>query len=112
MTWVSACVGSKSYIHFVGFEMIYEWDEAKRASNIAKHGIDFEEVRSFDWDTALIREDMRRDYGERRWMAIGTMGFALVVAVVVYTERGEATRIISARLASNRERAFYETAFA
>ncbi len=91
--------------------MIYEWDETKRASNIAKHGIDFEEVRSFDWDTALIREDTRRNYGERRWVAIGAMGWTLVVTVVVYTERGEATRIISARLASNTERAFYETAF-
>ena len=91
--------------------MIYEWDEAKRASNIAKHGVDFEEVRSFDWDKALIQEDTRRDYGEQRWVAIGVMGWTLVVAVVVYTDRGEATRIISARLASNKERAFYETAF-
>ena len=91
--------------------MIYEWDEAKRASNLAKHGIDFEEVRSFDWDKALMQEDTRRDYGERRRKAIGVMGWALVVAVVVYTDRDEATRVISARLASNKERAFYETAF-
>ncbi len=91
--------------------MIYEWDEAKRASNIAKHGIDFEEVRSFGWDKALIRQDTRQDYGESRWVAIGIMGWTLVVAVIVYTARGEATRIISARLASNKERAFYETAF-
>ena len=91
--------------------MIYEWDEAKRASNIAKHGIDFEEVRSFDWDRALIRDDERRDYGERRRVAIGIIGWTVVVAVVVYTERDQATRIVSARLASNKERALYETAF-
>ena len=91
--------------------MIYEWDEAKRASNIAKHGIDFEEVRSFDWDRALIQDDERRDYGERRCVAIGIIGWTVVVAVVVYTERDQATRIVSARLASNKERALYETAF-
>ncbi len=91
--------------------MIYEWDEAKRATNLAKHGIDFEEVRSFDWDKALIQEDLRRNYGERRCKPIGVMGRTLVVAVVAYTDRDEATRIIGARLASNKERAFYETAF-
>ena len=53
--------------------MIYEWDEAKRASNLAKHGIDFEEVRSFDWDRAPIQEDLRRDDGERRHKAVGVM---------------------------------------
>ncbi len=90
--------------------MIYEWDEAKRASDLFKHGVDFEDVRSFDWDSAWLQEDCRHDYGERRWKAIGKLG-SCVVAVIVYTDRDRTTRVISARLASNKERAFYETAF-
>ena len=58
---VTACAHNKSYIYSGGQPVIYEWDEAKRASNIAKHGIDFEEVRSFGWDKALIRQDTRQD---------------------------------------------------
>ncbi len=90
--------------------MIYEWNEAKRASNLIKHGVDFEDVRSFDWDSALIQGDKRRDYGEQRWRAIGVLGTCVVV-VIVYTNRDRATRVISARLASIKERAFYEAAF-
>ena len=88
--------------------MIYEWDEAKRASNLIKHGLDFDLVRAFNWDTAIIQEDARRDYGERRWVAIGQMGERVVV--VVYTYRDGMTRLISARGASNKEILYHETA--
>ena len=39
--------------------------------NIARHGISFESAMSFDWNTALIRVDDRRDYGEQRRQALG-----------------------------------------
>ena len=41
--------------------MPYEWDEAKRRGNIAKHGIDFESARRFDWATASFERSMRHD---------------------------------------------------
>jgi uncharacterized DUF497 family protein len=48
--------------------MIFEWDEAKRAANLAKHGIDFDAVRLFDWSAAVHNLDTRKD-GRRTAMA-------------------------------------------
>jgi uncharacterized protein len=50
--------------------MNYEWDEAKRKANIAKHGIDFADVALFDWEGV----DDREDYGELREIALGFIG--------------------------------------
>lgn len=50
---------------------VITWDEAKRASNLAKHGLDFADVAHFDFDTALLDIDDREDYGEVRETAIG-----------------------------------------
>jgi uncharacterized DUF497 family protein len=48
-----------------------EWDEAKRQSNLHKHGIDFvDAARIFD-GPFVETEDLRRDYGERRYQAFG-----------------------------------------
>ena len=52
--------------------MKYEWDEDKRASNLVKHGVDFAEVEGFGWKGALTREDRRSDYGEVRFLHLGT----------------------------------------
>ncbi len=49
--------------------MIYEWDEAKREANRSKHGIDFDEVRSFVWETAEIKPSPRGN--EIRYAATG-----------------------------------------
>jgi uncharacterized DUF497 family protein len=43
---------------------VITWDEAKRASNLAKHGLDFAESVHFDFDAALLDIDDREDYGE------------------------------------------------
>jgi uncharacterized DUF497 family protein len=77
------------------------WDEAKRASNLAKHGVDFADLGGFAWDEALIEPDGRRDYGETRWVAVGPVGPRL--HVIVFTKRAGERRIISARKANNRE---------
>jgi uncharacterized DUF497 family protein len=45
--------------------MDYKWNEAKNNANLAKHGVDFARVLDFDWDTSLVRADLRFDYPER-----------------------------------------------
>jgi hypothetical protein len=82
------------------------WDETKRAANMAVHGIDFTAAYRFEWDTARIDPDMRRDYGEQRFVALGRIG--LRVHVLVFTPRGEVVRVISLRKANRREIRHYE----
>jgi len=80
----------------------FEWDETKRASNLAKHGLDFADVEDFDWARAAIVPDRRRDYGEPRFRAFGML--AGTVCSVVFVRRGSMMRIISLRRANARER--------
>lgn len=77
----------------------YEWDEAKRLSNLAKHRVDFESIHAFDWDTAAV--DFDDWYDEPRWKARGFIG--VVLYTVVYTWRGENIRIISLRKSGPKE---------
>ncbi|MCS6994241.1 MAG: BrnT family toxin [Anaerolineales bacterium] len=85
--------------------MSYEWDEQKRQINIKKHGIDFLDVEEiFDGDIVTI-PDERFDDGENRFIVIGILRSTVVV--VVYTERGENIRIISARKATKNEQIYY-----
>lgn len=78
---------------------MYEWDEAKRHSNRAKHRLDFTAIEAFDWATASTKPDNR--HGEPRFVATGYIGRRL--HIVVYTERGDRMRIISLRKANPRE---------
>ena len=50
---------------------MYEWDETKRAKNLADHGVDFALIEAFDWEQAIIEKDERRDYAEERYRALG-----------------------------------------
>jgi len=86
--------------------MRYEWDEDKRAANLAKHGVDFEEAERFDWSLAIEAIDDRADYGEERWVALGSIDERL--HVLTYTVRGENIRLISLRKANRRESEHYE----
>ena len=79
----------------------FEWDEAKRAANLAKHGLDFDAARRFTWDGAVVVEDQRRDYGERRLRAYGTIDGLL--CAITFTTRGETVRVISLRRAHGKE---------
>ena len=83
--------------------MQYEWDNSKRTINLAKHGVDFAEVELFDWDGALIADQMRAD--ELRFVALGELAGRL--HVVVYVRRGTMRRIISLRKANRREERRY-----
>jgi uncharacterized DUF497 family protein len=87
--------------------MKIEFDSSKSRRNIAHRGLGFDRVAEFDFDTALIVEDDRRDYGEVRYRAIGPLGAEVVV--VVFTMRGKTVRVISLRHASKKERQDYES---
>jgi uncharacterized protein len=87
------------------FELIarIEWDAAKAASNRDKHGIDFDEAIEIFYGPSLLRRSDRN--AEERWLAIGETERRVVT--VVFTWRGDALRIISARRArKNEERAY------
>ena len=82
---------------------MYEWDEAKRPTNIVKHHVDFAAMTDFAWDTAVTRASPRR--GEQRWMAKGFIGD--ILHSVVYTLRGGRVRVISLRRATGKEMVEY-----
>jgi len=81
--------------------MTEPFDPAKRASNLEKHGVDLAEADKFDWETALVRADVRFDYPEPRMVAMGLIGPRLYV--LVFTVERRAMRAISLRKANNRE---------
>lgn len=87
--------------------MEFEWDEAKRQSNLEKHGVDFVDAAQVLADAPLMLEDTRYEYGEMRCLALGELHGLLFV--VAFTLRDGAFRIISARRANARERRHYET---
>ena len=88
--------------------MIFEWDSEKERINIKKHGLDFSTAaRVFKDENRLeIYDELHSDFEERD-ITIGVIDNIAYVVVVVYTERGEAIRIISARKATNNERRMY-----
>ena len=82
------------------------FDPVKNARNIEERGLSFERVAEFDFETAVFLEDTRRDYGERRWRALGRVGGRVHALVFVETDRG--IRVISFRKANEREIKHYE----
>ena len=87
--------------------MLFEFDERKNAANLAKHGIDLADAAWVFADSMrLDAVDTRRDYGELRRVVVGEVLGR--VWVVVYTFRGEAVRLISARKANEREQTRYQ----
>ena len=85
--------------------MGFQWDPEKDAGNEAKHGVSFLQAAQIFRGPILKTEDVRRDYGERRQIALGL--FDGVVLRVVFTERDGDIRIISAWRASKRDRETY-----
>ena len=81
--------------------MRFEFDPAKLAANVAKHGVCFSAMDDFEWETAHIDIDSRKSYGESRLCATGLVGTRLLV--LVFTLRESAVRIISLRKANQRE---------
>jgi uncharacterized DUF497 family protein len=89
-------------------ELRFEWDSRKAASNRAKHGVSFEEASSVFGDPlGRIVEDPRHSLGERRHVLLGSSERHRVLAVM-FTDREEVIRLISARKATRQERKNYE----
>ncbi len=90
--------GSITRFEFEGFE----WNDEKARSNLKKHGFDFKDaIRIFKGPVFAWSEDRG---GEDRWTAIG---IAQTELAVVFVERGNIGRIISARRATHKERTGY-----
>lgn len=88
--------------------MKISFDPAKSEANRLKRGIGFESALAFDWMSALVVEDTRRDYGERRFRAMGRIGSRL--HVLVFTPRIGKLHVISLRKANPREVISHEQA--
>jgi len=86
----------------------FEWDERKAKSNLAKHGVSFEEASTVFGDPlSLTIPDPAHSQVEDRSILLGQSHQGKLL-VVVHTERGDNFRIVSARRASRRERKSYE----
>lgn len=88
--------------------MEISFDPDKNASNIALRGLSFERAADFDFQTAVLTVDGRRDYGETRHRALGLLDGRLHALVFVETAMG--IRVISFRKANKREVRWYEKA--
>jgi uncharacterized DUF497 family protein len=77
------------------------YDPDKNERNIRERDISFESAREFEWASAYIVEDMRKNYPERRFQALGYIGTRL--HMLVFTPRAEDTHVISLRKANRRE---------
>ena len=91
----------------------FDWDPAKAASNLAKHGVSFEDAMGVFLDPlALSRLDDVHGAAEERWVTIGlSRGTNLLVAVHTHVEIDDdriTIRIISARKPTKREKRQYE----
>ena len=85
--------------------MVVTFDPEKNARNVAARSIPFRLALRLDWSTALVAEDTRRDYGEKRFQALGLIGERL--HMLVFTPRPPAMHVISLRWANDRERTKY-----
>ncbi len=81
------------------------WDEAKRESNLQKHGLDFADAEKVFAQPVVLFEDTRADYGEQRMIGIGLLDF--LVVLIVHVESDGEIRIISMRKADSDETDLY-----
>jgi uncharacterized protein len=82
------------------------FDPAKSLRNEAERGLPFSLAHDFEWATALIKEDLRKDYGERRFLLLGHIHGRL--HAMVFTPRKDKAHVISLRKANAREVKHYE----
>ncbi len=88
--------------------MQFEWDDEKEKINIVKHGIDFTTAaRVFKDQNRLEMYDEAHSDTEDRYITIGIIDGVTYLVMVVYTEREETIRLISARKATKQERRMY-----
>ena len=88
--------------------MCFEWDDEKDRKNIAKHGIGFRTaILVFEDPNRVDIYDVFHSMDEDRFLTIGEIAGTFIVVTVVYTERSDDIRIISARRATKAERKEY-----
>ena len=83
----------------------FEWDSNKNITNKQKHNISFETAQYVFLDPVAHRIYNRKATNEDRWQIIGKI--IDVVIFVIYTERNDNIRIISARKANKKEKVLY-----
>ena len=81
------------------------YDEKKRKSNLVKHGFDFLDAATLFAGITYTAEDRRFDYGEQRFVTLGLLRDKVVV--ILHTEAGDNSRIISMRKALRHEEIIY-----
>ena len=86
--------------------MEISFDPSKNERNIIERGMSFTVVEQLDWPTAIIKEDVRQSYGERRYLALGLIGDRL--HALVFTPRKDRVHVISLRKANQRAVKDYE----
>jgi uncharacterized protein len=87
--------------------MTFEYDPLKAQTNLQKHGVSFAEAEFVFFDPLAINDVDPDAINEERFIAVG-MGNSGLLLVVVYTMRGDAVRLISARRATRQEAKAYE----
>ena len=88
--------------------MRFQYDPAKAAANLKKHGVSFADAEGVLGDPlAVTIEDVDAE-GEQRFVTVG-LGSTGELLVVIYTERDDECRLISARRATRKERKQYES---
>ena len=86
----------------------FEWDPDKAATNVAKHGVSFEEAATVFGDPlSLTVYDPDHSQDEDRFITMGTSTDGRLI-LVSHMDRDDRIRIISARVATKRERKAYE----
>ena len=86
-------------------DKFFEWDSEKAKKNKIKHGVSFKvAAKVFEDENRIERPDYKHSQDEERWQVIGKVDEVLFV---VYTERGNITRLISARKSTAYERSLY-----
>jgi uncharacterized protein len=85
-----------------------EWDPNKAAINRQRHGVRFSDAEAVLFDPNAVSMEDEAAAGERRFVLIG-LDYLQRLLVVVYTDRGENIRLISARPATGPKRRKYET---
>lgn len=83
----------------------FTWDEVKRQSNLAQHGLDFTDAERVFCGPTFTFEDERYPYGERRFTTIGMLDLTMVM--IAHTERNQTIRVISMRKATKYEEQLY-----
>ena len=88
--------------------MEFEWDSSKAAVNLKKHGVRFSDAEAVLFDPNALSFEDTTAQGERRFVVIG-MDHLWRLLVVIYTDRDNRIRLISARPATRSERINYES---